>query len=78
MKAEKWRELDDSELRRRSQEIQEELFRLRLQIRMGQTDGLKKYHELKKDRARILTILRERELERQRAASGQNEKQGKR
>jgi len=65
MKAEQLRELDDAELRRRSREIQEQLFRLRLQLAMGQTDGLKKYHELKKDRARILTILRERELAQQ-------------
>jgi large subunit ribosomal protein L29 len=29
---------------------------------MGQTDPLKKYRQLRKDRARMLTILREREL----------------
>jgi ribosomal protein L29 len=29
---------------------------------MGQSDGLKKYRGLRRDRARVLTILREREL----------------
>ncbi len=62
MRAEKLRELDDNELRLQEQQIAEQLFRLRLQLSLGQTDGLKKYKMLKKDRARILTILREREL----------------
>lgn len=62
MRAEKLRELDDNELRLQEREISEQLFRLRLQLSLGQTDGLKKYKALKKDRARILTILREREL----------------
>ena len=62
MRAEKLRELDDNELRLQEREISEQLFRLRLQLSLGQTDGLKKYQALKKDRARILTILREREL----------------
>ncbi len=62
MRAEKLRELDDNELRLQEKEISEQLFRLRLQLSLGQMDGLKKYKVLKKDRARILTILREREL----------------
>jgi large subunit ribosomal protein L29 len=36
------------------------MFRLRFQMSLGQADGLKKYRETKKDRARILTVLRER------------------
>ena len=38
------------------------MFRLRFQMSMGQADGLKKLRVLKKDRARMLTILRDREL----------------
>ena len=38
------------------------MFRLRFQMSMGQADGLKKLRTMKKDRARILTILRDREL----------------
>jgi large subunit ribosomal protein L29 len=63
MKAQKLRELDSSELSTQSTDIHEQLFRLRFQMSMGQTDGLKKYREAKKDRARMLLILRERELD---------------
>lgn len=63
MKAEKIRQGDTSELAQKSKDILEQMFRLRFQMTMGQVDGLKKYRELKRDRARILTILREREQE---------------
>ena len=62
MRADKIRELDSEELRRQAAEIGEQNFRLRFQMSMGQTDGLKKVRNMRKDRARILTILREREL----------------
>ena len=62
MRAEKLRELDSEELRRQMAEMSEQNFRLRFQLNMGQTDGLKKLHGIRKDRARILTILRDREL----------------
>jgi len=65
MRAEKLRELDESEFRAQSREIREQLFRLRFQLGMGQMDGLKKYRALKKDQARILTVLREQELAKQ-------------
>jgi large subunit ribosomal protein L29 len=62
MRAEKIRELDSDELRRQVAEMREQNFRLRFQMSMGQTDGLKKLRNMRKDRARILTILRDREL----------------
>ncbi len=62
MKADKIRELDSEELRRQAADIREQNFRIRFQLTMGQTDGLKKLRNLKKDQARILTILRDREL----------------
>jgi large subunit ribosomal protein L29 len=62
MKADKIRELDSDELRRQVAEIQEQNFRLRFQMSMGQSDGLNKVRTMRKDRARILTILRDREL----------------
>ena len=43
-------------------QFREQVYRLRLQILMGQTAGLKKYRALRKDKARVLTVLREREL----------------
>lgn len=62
MRAEKIRELDDAELAVQEREIREQLFRLRFQIGMGQMDGLKKYRALRKDLARVLTVMRERRL----------------
>ena len=62
MKADKVRELDSEELRRQEAEIREQSFRLRFQLTMGQSDGLKKLRSIRKDRARILTVLRDREL----------------
>lgn len=60
MKVEKVRGLDDEELRRQLVDMEEQLFRFRLQMSMGQMDGLKKARVMKKDRARIYTVLRER------------------
>ncbi len=62
MKAEKVRDLDTTELKSQLREMTEQIYRLRFQILMGQTDGVKKYRVLRKDRARVLTILHEREL----------------
>jgi large subunit ribosomal protein L29 len=62
MRAEKIRQIDDAELKNQLQEGEEQLFRLRFQMGMGQMEGLKKYRELKRDRARMLGVLREREL----------------
>jgi len=62
MRAEKVRELDSTALKTQLRQMEEQMFRLRLQLEMGQSVALKKYRVLKKDRARILTVLREREL----------------
>lgn len=55
-------DLDVAELERQVQDAQAQLFRLRFQMGMGQFEGLKKYRSLKKDRARMLTVLREKSL----------------
>lgn len=60
MNSVKYRELDTDELERQKQDTQEQLFRLRFQIGMGQAEGLKKYRNLRKDRARMLTVLNEK------------------
>ena len=62
MKADKVREQDSNELRNQLRDIPEQMFRLKFQLAMGQTDGVKKLRALRKDRARILTILRDRDL----------------
>ena len=63
----KLKDLSDEELESRPEEMTEESFRLRFQWTMGQTEALVKMRALRQDRARVLTILRERELERQKA-----------
>lgn len=62
MKAQEVRGLDDTELQNKLREMDEQFFRLQFQMSMGQMEGLKKVRQMKKDRARINTILREREL----------------
>ncbi len=71
MRAEKVREQDSAELQNQLRESQDQLFRLRFQFGMGQMDGLKKYRELKRDRARMLGVLRERELDPAKAAEAE-------
>lgn len=56
MKAEQIRDLDFAELAAKERETREQLFRLRFQISMGQTDGVKKYRALRRDLARMLTV----------------------
>jgi large subunit ribosomal protein L29 len=60
MKAEKIREIDSKDLATRLKEADEQMFRLKFQMSMGQMDGLKKYRELRKDRARMRTVLGDR------------------
>jgi large subunit ribosomal protein L29 len=60
MTAEKIRAMDVAELEHKLKESQEQMFRIKFQMGMGQTDGLKKLRELKKDRARMLTIIGEK------------------
>jgi large subunit ribosomal protein L29 len=62
MKAQKVRDLDEQEIKLQLKEMDEQMFRLHFQMSMGQMEGLKKVRQMKKDRARIYTILREREL----------------
>ncbi len=71
--AERARALDTNEIEKQMRESNEQMFRLRFQMRMGQLEGLKKYRALRKERARMLTVLRERELHPDSAATVQAE-----
>jgi large subunit ribosomal protein L29 len=62
MKSQKVRDLDDNELRNQLREIEEKMFRIQFQMSMGQLEGLKNARAMRKTRARINTILREREM----------------
>lgn len=61
-KATELRELNDSELAHRLGEAKEELFNLRFQNATGQLDNSSRISEVRKDVARIETLLREREI----------------
>ena len=56
----KLRDMTVDELERRETEMNEQMFRLRFQLAMGQTETLNKIRELRKDKARLLTIMREK------------------
>ena len=62
MKASEIRELTDSELNKRRSELTEEIFNLRLQISTQQTTNVARMRKLKRDLARLLTVLREKEI----------------
>ncbi len=62
MKAEALRELADKELRDKLKDSKEELFNLRFQMATGQLDNPLRLREVRKDIARVKTVLREREL----------------
>jgi len=62
-KPEKWRELSEAELRLREKELMEQRFRLKFQMAAGQAESTTKLRNLRRDLARVKTVLRERELE---------------
>ena len=61
--ADKARGLSEVELEKQVREAGEQMFRLRFQMTLGQTDGLKKLRALRRERARMLTVQRERKEE---------------
>ena len=56
------RDLADEELVSRLGEAKEELFNLRFQVATGQLDNNRRLHHVRRDIARIYTVMREREL----------------
>ena len=62
MDIEKIRNTTEAELRHQERELSDQLFRLKFQLKMGQTESLEKIRGLRKDIARIKTISRQREL----------------
>ncbi|KUK82185.1 MAG: 50S ribosomal protein L29 [Pelotomaculum thermopropionicum] len=67
MKVKELRELTDAELNKKLSDSKEELFKLRFQLATGQLDNLMKLKEVRRNIARVKTIIRERELGLQRA-----------
>ncbi|GAB4244648.1 MAG: 50S ribosomal protein L29 [Acidobacteriota bacterium] len=60
MKAEKLREMSPDELRNEEQELTKQLFQLRLQKAIGQLDDVNKIRRVRKDLARVKTVLTEK------------------
>ena len=60
-KAAELRDLGTEDLEQRVRDLDDQVFRLRIQQSMGQTDAANKMRELRRDRARVKTLLRERE-----------------
>ena len=68
MKASEFRELPVPEIETRLGEAREELFNLRFQLATGQLDNYRRIRDLRKEVARIRTVLRERELAEERGS----------
>ena len=56
------RDLGTEDLEQRVLDLDDQVFRLRLQQSMGQTDASNKMRAIRRDRARVKTLLREREM----------------
>jgi len=62
MNVEKIRNLTDAELLHQQREMSDQLFKMKFQLKMGQTESLKKIRELKKDIARVQTVMRQKQI----------------
>jgi large subunit ribosomal protein L29 len=62
MEAEKIRNLTDVELLHQEKDLADQLFKLKFQMNMGQTESLKKIRGLRRDIARVQTVRREQEI----------------
>ena len=60
MKSDKVRNLTEEELRHQESDLADQLFKLKFRLNMGQSESLKKIRGLRKDIARVKTILGER------------------
>jgi len=61
MKPAELRELSDDELRDKDDELKDQLFKLKFQHALGQLEDAMKMKNIRRDRARIKTIINERE-----------------
>jgi large subunit ribosomal protein L29 len=64
MKASKVREMGQDELQAKQKELQEQLFRLRVQKSLGQLDNPVKVREVRRDIARVKTVIKQKQVAR--------------
>lgn len=62
MKAKDLRDLTDEELAKKLNDSKDELFKLRFQLATNQLDNPMKIREVRRNIARLATVIREREL----------------
>ena len=62
MKVTEIRDLAIDELQLRAKEMDDQLFRLRIQKSMGQLEAAHKLKAVRRDLARVRTVLREKEI----------------
>ena len=62
MKVQDVRELNEQELEEKVKELKEELFNLRFQLATGQLENVMRIKEVRRNIARVKTVLRERAL----------------
>ena len=60
MKAAELRDMDVESLRAKTQEIDDQLFRMRIQKSMGQLEVPEKIRTVRRDLARIKTVMRQK------------------
>ena len=75
MKANELRELTTEELQKKAVDLKAELFTLRFQLATGQLDNYRRIRMVRKDLARVKTILWEREAG---IETNRNEQEGRR
>ncbi len=72
MNASEFRELGTEEIAQRASDLDDQVFRARLQKSMGSVDAANKMRSLRRDRARALTVLHERQAATTEVAAGED------
>lgn len=62
MKTQELKEMSEAELRQKEKEVTEELFNLKFQHATGQLENTQRLPQVRKDLARVKTVLREKEI----------------
>jgi large subunit ribosomal protein L29 len=62
VKAQELKEMSEAELRQKEKEVTEELFNLKFQHATGQLENTQRLPQVRKDLARVKTVLREKEI----------------
>jgi len=62
VKAQELKEMSEAELRQKEKEVTEELFNLKFQHATGRLENTQRLPQVRKDLARVKTVLREKEI----------------